>query len=104
MYVSSHSENKMTDEQKASCSSQPEARFQFGGVSASVFLNEAKRSDGSSFSVRRVVLQRIYMDAYDQYQATSSLDVNDLPKAVLALQRAYEHCVGTRPDAPEAAN
>ena len=41
----------------------PEARFSFGGCSASVFVNEAKRTDGSSFVVRKVVLQRTYVDS-----------------------------------------
>lgn len=75
---------------------QPEKRFSFGGCSASVFVNEIRRGDGSSFSVRKVVLQRTYVDAQGQYQTTNSFGVNDIPKAVLALQRAYAHCVSVR--------
>lgn len=78
---------------------QPEARFQAGGVSASVFVNEAKRTDGTPFTTRKTVLQRTYMDANGQYQATSSLDVGDLPRAMLVLIQAYAHCVtGSRSD------
>lgn len=72
---------------------QPEARFQAGGVSAAVFVNEGKRTDGSTFTVRRTVLQRTYLDAGGQYQTTSSLDANDLPRAILVLMRAFAHCV-----------
>lgn len=76
----------------------PEARFSFGGCTASVFVNQVKRTDGSSFAVRKVVLQRTYVDSEGDYQATNSLGVNDLPKAVLSLQRAFEHCVSVKAD------
>lgn len=79
-------------------SNRPEARFSFGGCAASVFVNEAKRTDGSSFVVRKVVLQRTYVDSQGRYQATNSFGVNDLPKAVLSLQRAYEHCLSVKSD------
>jgi hypothetical protein len=73
---------------------QPEARFQAGGVSASVFLNESKRSDGTTFLTRRTIVQRTYVDGGGQYQSTSSLDVNDLPRAIFVLMQAYAHCTG----------
>ena len=74
----------------------PEKRFQAGGVSAAVFVNEAKRADGSVFMARKTVLQRTYVDGEGNYQSTSSLDVNDLPRAILVLQQAFEHCSGLR--------
>jgi hypothetical protein len=74
----------------------PEVRIAFGGVSASVFLNEVRRADGSTFNVRKTVLQRTYVDAHGNYQTTASLDVHDLPKAILALSKAYEHCLSAR--------
>jgi len=79
-------------------SNQPETRFSFGGCSASVFVNDAKRADGSSFSVRKVVLQRTYVDSQGRYQTTNSFGVNDVPKAVLALERAYAHCLSIKSD------
>jgi hypothetical protein len=79
----------------------PEARFQAGGVSASVFVNEAKRNDGSVFLSRKTVIQRTYVDAAGKYQSTSSMDVGDLPRAILVLIQAYAHCVvGGRNDPP----
>ena len=72
----------------------PEERFQAGGVSASVFVNEVKRADGSVFVARKTVLQRTYVDGDGNYQSTSSLDVNDLPRAILVLTKAFEHCSG----------
>lgn len=85
---------------------QPEIRFQAGGVSASVFLNEVKRSDGSVFLTRKTVLQRTYVDAEGRYQSTGNLDVNDLPRAILVLMQAFVHTVGVRSQtgASEPAN
>lgn len=87
------SENEMKKQQAASSISEPEARFRLGGVSASVFVNDATRSDGSTFQTRRVSLQRTFVDSSGAFQTTHTLDVRDLPKAMLALMRAYEHCL-----------
>lgn len=82
-------------------SKQPEATFRYGACSASVFVNEATRKDGSTFLARRVVLQRSYQDDQGRWQTTSSFDVNDVPKAVLALEDAYRHCLNAARSARE---
>lgn len=69
--------------------SQPEITFRHGPCSASVFENEYNRGE-TSFSVRSVSFQRRYQDKDGQWQTTSSLKVNDIPKAVLVLNKAYE--------------
>lgn len=72
----------------------PEARFVAGPISASVFVNVVKRGDGSTFQVRRTVLQKSYRDpSTGDFRNTQSLDVNDLPRAILALGKAYEFCL-----------
>jgi predicted patatin/cPLA2 family phospholipase len=72
----------------------PEVRFQFGNVSSSIFVNTAQRNDGTTFQVRRTVLQKAYRDpSTGDFRNTQSLDVNDLPRAILALQKAFEHCL-----------
>ena len=68
---------------------QPVAKFKHGAVEAAIFENEVKKN-GKSFMMRKVVLQRNYLDRNDQWQSTSSLDVNDIPKAVLVLSKAYD--------------
>ena len=68
---------------------QPVAKFKHGNVEAAIFENEIKK-DGKIFRIRKVVLQRNYLDRNDSWQSTSSLDVNDVPKAVLVLSKAYE--------------
>lgn len=74
--------------------SQPEITFRHGQCTASVFENEYERGD-RKFSVRNVVFQRRYIDKDGEWQTTNSLKVNDIPKAVLVLNRAYEFLTST---------
>jgi hypothetical protein len=69
--------------------SPPVERFKHGSVEAAIFENEIKK-DGKTFTIRKVVFQRNYLDKNDKWQSTSSLDVNDVPKAMLVLSKAYE--------------
>ena len=68
---------------------QPEITFRHGLCSASIFENEYKRGE-ESFTVRTVSFQRSYLDKEGNWQTTNSLKVNDIPKAVLVLNKAYE--------------
>lgn len=86
----------MNDHDDDNARSRPVAKFQFGGISAAVFRNEARRADGTTFSVFNTVLQRTYVDANGEYRTTSSFGVNDLPRAIACLQRAFEFCAGSR--------
>ena len=69
--------------------SKPEKRFQCGAVEASIFENEVQQN-GKQFKVKKVSFQKRYKGA-DGWKSTNSLDVNDLPKAILALQKAFEY-------------
>ena len=68
----------------------PEITFRHGSCSASVFINEYQRGE-QSFTVRTVSFQRRYRGKEGEWQNTSSLQVNDIPKAVLVLNKAYEY-------------
>ncbi len=68
---------------------QPEITFRHGLCSTSIFENEYKRGE-ESFTVRTVSFQRSYLDKEGNWQRTNSLNVNDIPKAVLVLNKAYE--------------
>ena len=59
-----------------------------GGVTATTWENDGK--EGSKFYT--TVLERSYKDDKD-WKKTQSLRVNDLPKAIVALQKAYEAAV-----------
>lgn len=70
-------------------SQQPEITFRHGPCSASVFENEYERGD-QKFTLRTVSFQKRYMDKDGNWQSTSSLKVDDIPKAILVLNRCYE--------------
>jgi hypothetical protein len=70
--------------------SKPEQVFKMGAVRASVFANMIER-DGRTVALRKVVIEVRYRDKAGQWQGTNSLSINDLPKAIAALQQAYEY-------------
>lgn len=57
-----------------------------GGIEATVWKNTV--GENVSYSV---TLQRNYKDKNGEWKTTYSLRQNDLPKALLALQKAFEH-------------
>ena len=67
----------------------PEITFRHGLCSASIFEQEFERGE-EKFTVRTVSFQRSYLDKDGNWQTTNSLKVNDIPKAVLVLNKAYE--------------
>ena len=72
---------------------QPEKHIRFGGVRVSIWKDVRKNANGKSFESRSVTLDRAYKDAQGQWQNTGNLRENDIPKAVLALSKAYEKIV-----------
>ena len=70
--------------------SKPEKVFKMGAVRASVFVNTIQR-DGMPVALRKVVIEVRYRDKEGKWQGTNSLSINDLPKAITALQQAYEY-------------
>ena len=76
----------------------PEKVFKMGGVRASVFRNTIQRN-GQAVDLPKVVIEVRYRDKSGQWQGTNSLSLNDLPKAVTALQQAYEYLLsqGSKP-------
>lgn len=72
---------------------QPEHKFKAGSVSATIWLNEGKDSEGRQSSFRTVSFERSYLDKAGNWQTTNTLRVTDLPKAVLVLSKAYEHLI-----------
>ncbi|MEM9281828.1 MAG: hypothetical protein AAGA96_08380 [Verrucomicrobiota bacterium] len=56
----------------------------FGNVKAALWQND------SGFI--NVTLERIYKDGEDNWKSSSSLGRDDLPKAIRALEQAYDWC------------
>lgn len=78
----------------------PEREFRVGGVRATIWKNQQVGSGGEAFDSHRVILERVYKDARGEWKTTGSLFAEDLPKAILALKKAYEHLVLHRDDKP----
>ena len=69
----------------------PEQKFQAGGIEASIFENEIQHN-GKTINIKKVAFQKRYKS--DQgWKTTYSLDINDIPKAILVLSKAYEFLV-----------
>ena len=69
----------------------PEKKFSTGAISATIWKNTLQK-DGKTMEFSTINLQRSYQKD-GQWQSTSSLRINDLPKAALVLQKAYEYLV-----------
>jgi hypothetical protein len=71
----------------------PEKKFSTGGLTATIWENQGKNKEGLDVSYKTVSFQRRYMDKQGEWQSTNTLRINDLPKASLVLQKAYEYIV-----------
>ncbi|MBP7052850.1 MAG: hypothetical protein KBE65_17725 [Phycisphaerae bacterium] len=68
----------------------PEISFKVGAVRASVFRNIVV-NNGRQIPLPKVVIEVRYKDKTGQWNGTNSLSLNDIPKAILALQKAFEY-------------
>ncbi len=71
----------------------PEIKFRAGALSATVWNNDSKDKSGNPTGYMTICVERHYLDKEGKWQSTSSLRVNDLPKAALLLNKAYEYIV-----------
>ena len=81
-----HKMQKVVNEQVSG--NMPEKKFRAGAVAATVWLNK-----GENGEYRTISIERNYKDKSDKWQSTNSLRINDLPKATVVLQKAYEFLV-----------
>ena len=83
--------------------SKPETVFKIGAVRAAVFKNIIQKN-GQSLELPKVVIEVRYKDKAGQWQGTNSLSINDIPKAILALQKAFEYLTERKdPGQPESS-
>ncbi len=66
----------------------PERKFRAGAISATVWKNQAENGE-----YRTISLERSYTDKDGAWKSTNSMRLNDLPKAKLVLEKAYEFLV-----------
>jgi len=77
-----------------STGNQPEKKFRAGAISATVWINQGQsKRTGETVNFRTISLQRGYKDKNDQWQNTTSFRINDLPRAALVLQQAFEYAI-----------
>ena len=68
----------------------PEQVFKVGAVRASIFRNTIQKG-GKTIPLPKVVLEVRYKDKEGNWKGTHSFSLNELPKARLALQKAYDY-------------
>lgn len=71
----------------------PEKKFRAGAISATVWLNHGHKSNGEESEYKTISIERSYTDKEGKWQSTNSMRVNDLPKAMVVLQKAYEQLI-----------
>ncbi len=71
----------------------PERVFSTGAVHVSVWKNDSVSKDGAKSEFRTISIQRRYTDKAGEWKSTNTLRVNDLPRASLALNKAFEYIV-----------
>jgi hypothetical protein len=75
----------------------PEKKFSAGAVVATVWKNVAEKNE-KPVEYRTVTFERRYKDKAGAWQTSNSIRVNDLPKAALVIEKAYEYLVLKEPD------
>ena len=64
----------------------PIKKFKAGSIQVAIWENEKK--EGGKYNT--VSLDKRYKDK-EEWKSSSSFHMNDLPKAIIALERAYEY-------------
>ena len=76
--------------QKTKTTNLPEKKFRASAISATIWKNQTEKN-GEVVEYRTVSFERSYKDnTTGEWNTTNSLRVNDIPKAVLVLQKAFE--------------
>ena len=81
---------KMNENRNNGSPEKPEKNIRCGAVRAAIWTRNRTRQDGSRFESKKVIIDRSYRDAAGRWQNTSALELNDIPKAILGLRKAYE--------------
>ena len=66
-------------------------QLKVGLIRATIWKNKGTSKAGEETTFNTVSLSRSYKDDKGEWQHTNSLGIDDLPRAVLALNKAYEN-------------
>lgn len=84
-------EVKKMSEQK----NRPVEKFIAGGVSAAVWHSTRMGREGKNIQIGAVTMDRRYRDKDGEFKNTNSLNMNDIPKAIVVLFKAYDFLVAS---------
>jgi hypothetical protein len=79
----------------------PLKSFRSGALQVAIWDNEGLSADGAPQTYKSVTFERRYKDKSGEWKSTNNLRTNDLPKAILILQKAYEYLILTGDDTEE---
>lgn len=71
----------------------PLKKFIAGSVSATLWRNKTKTAQGGEIEYTTVQIDRRYKDKDNTWKSTNNMRLNDVPKAVMVLQKAYEFLI-----------
>jgi hypothetical protein len=77
-----------TNEQKSNF---PEKKFVVNGISATIWKNEGINKQGEKVFYKSVSFGKNYKDKEGEWHETNKLRIQDLPKASLVINKAYEY-------------
>ncbi len=78
---------------KESTGNMPEKKFRAGAISATIWQNKGQSKEGSEVEYKTISIERNYTDKEGKWQSTNSFRTNDLPKAKVLLEKAYEYLI-----------
>jgi len=67
----------------------PEKVFQHGSCKAAIF-NNTINSNGKAFTMPKIVVNKSFREKFGDWKNTDSYDLNDLPKLMVAVSKAYQ--------------
>ena len=67
-----------------------------GAVRASIFRNITERG-GQQIPIAKVIIEVRYKDKSGEWKGTNSLSLNEVPKAITALEEAYRYLLQHNP-------
>jgi hypothetical protein len=71
----------------------PEKKFSTGCVQATVWKNTGKAKSGEEKEFKTITFSRSYKDDNGEWKTTNSLNISDIPKAMVVLSKAYEYLI-----------
>ena len=71
--------------------SSPIKKFNIGAIQVAVWENVSSIEEAESSGYKTVSIQKRYKDKNNEWKSSSSLKPNDVPKAILGLQKAFEY-------------